>query len=149
HDHSAKLIAAKKLPQPLAIRVPFYDEDEDPPARGSKGYKEYTVTITYTLSLDMQALKNYLTGDIQYRTYDIMPLLSAMNIILAAHPNRPGGGIMVGRNRFFFPSSERPVSLGGALEAFRGFYSSVRPSHNQLMVNVNGTNTNFIIFISY
>ncbi|KAJ7201035.1 argonaute-like protein [Mycena pura] len=145
HDHSAKLIAAKKLPQPLAIRVPFYDEDEDPPARGSKGYKEYTVTITYTLSLDMQALKNYLTGDIQYRTYDIMPLLSAMNIILAAHPNRPGGGIMVGRNRFFFPSSERPVSLGGALEAFRGFYSSVRPSHNQLMVNVNVCTTAFYV----
>lgn len=45
---------------------------------------------------------------------------------------------MVGRNRFFFPSGERAVPLGGGLEAWRGFYSSVRPSHQQLMVNVNG-----------
>lgn len=45
---------------------------------------------------------------------------------------------MVGRNRFFFPSSENPVPLGGGLEAQRGFYSSVRPAHRQLMVNVNG-----------
>ncbi|KAJ6590972.1 argonaute-like protein [Mycena vulgaris] len=143
HDHAAKLIAAAKLPQPLAIRVPFYDEDEDPPAPTSKAYKEYTLTITYTQPLDTQALASYLSGDPQYRNYDILPLLAAMNIILAAHPNRPGGGVMVGRNRFFFPSSERPVPLGGGLEAWRGFYSSVRPSHNQLMVNVNVCTTAF------
>ncbi|KAJ7704396.1 argonaute-like protein [Mycena rosella] len=144
HDHAAKLIAAAKLPQPLAIRVPFYDEDEDPPAPTSKGYKEYTLTITYTQPLDSSALTKYLGGDPQYRNYDIQPLLSAMNIILAAHPNRPGGGVMVGRNRFFFPSaSERPVSLGGGLEAWRGFYSSVRPAHKQLMVNVNVCTTAF------
>lgn len=45
---------------------------------------------------------------------------------------------MVGRNRFFFPSEAFPASLGGSLEAWKGFYSSVRPSHNQLLVNVNG-----------
>lgn len=46
---------------------------------------------------------------------------------------------MVGRNRFFFPSQDsRPFSLTGGLEAWKGFYSSVRPTHKQLMVNVNG-----------
>jgi hypothetical protein len=30
------------------------------------------------------------------------------------------------------------LPLGGGLEAFRGFYSSVRAAHNQLMVNVDG-----------
>ena len=45
---------------------------------------------------------------------------------------------MVGRNRFFFRTANEPFSLGGGLEAWKGFYSSVRPSHNQLMVNVNG-----------
>ncbi|KAJ7178055.1 argonaute-like protein [Mycena filopes] len=146
HDHAAKLIAAAMLPQPLAIRVPFYDEGEDPPARNSKAYKEYTLTITFTQPLDTAALTKYLGGDPQYKNYDILPVIAALNIILAAHPNRPGGGVMVGRNRFFFPSqTERPVPLGGGLEAFRGFYSSVRPAHMQLMVNVNVCTTAFYI----
>ncbi|KAJ7130276.1 argonaute-like protein [Mycena epipterygia] len=145
HDHAAKLIAAAKLPQPLAIRISFYDEDETPPAPTSKTYKEYTLTITFTQPLDTQALKQHLGGDPQYRNYDIQPVIAALNIILAAHPNRPGGGVMVGRNRFFFPSGERAVSLGGGLEAWRGFYSSVRPSHQQLMVNVNVCTTAFYV----
>ncbi|KAJ7856608.1 argonaute-like protein [Mycena leptocephala] len=115
-----------------------------PPAPNSKAYKEYTLTITYTGPLDTQALSNYLGGDLQYRNYEILPIISALNIILAAHANRPGGGVMVGRNRFFFPSqSEPPVSLGGGLEAWRGFYSSVRPAHHELMVNVNVCTTAF------
>lgn len=76
----------------------------------------------------------------------MLPVISALNLILAAHPNRtgPGGGVMVGRNRFFFPSPNAPpMSLGGGLEAWRGFYSSVRPTHNQLMVNVNVCTTAF------
>jgi hypothetical protein len=56
HDHSAKLIAATRLPQPLAITISFYDEDEAPPAPNSKAYKEYTLAITYTGPLDTQAL---------------------------------------------------------------------------------------------
>lgn len=82
----------------------------------------------------------YLAGQPQYKDYDIMPVLSALNVILAAHPSRPAhGGVMVGRNKFFFPNSNAaPVALGGSVEAMRGFYSSVRPSYNQLMVNVNG-----------
>jgi hypothetical protein len=84
-------------------------------------------------------LLSYLEGAAQYRDYDILPIISALNLILSAHPNRSGGsGVMVGRNRYFFAGAEPPVSLGGGLEAWKGFYSSVRPSHNQLMVNVNG-----------
>ncbi len=68
-----------------------------------------------------------------------MPNLSAFNLIVSAFANRiNGGGVMVGRNRFFFPTAADPYDLGGGLEAWKGFYSSVRPAHKQLMVNVNG-----------
>ena len=55
HDHSAKLISAKALPQPLSIRIPFYDEDEQPKAGG----KEYTLTITFIQKNDLSALLRF------------------------------------------------------------------------------------------
>jgi len=100
---------------------------------------QFSFRSTYVWS---DGFDRYVSGNPQYRGYDILPIISALNIILAAHPSRTASdsAVMVGRNRFFFPSLDRPVSLGGGLEAFRGFYSSVRPSYNQLMVNVNGEN---------
>lgn len=91
---------------------------------------------------------SYLSGQKDHRGYDILPIISALNLILAAYPNRTtqGGGVLVGRNRFFFASAAPPVPLGGGLEAWRGFYSSVRPSHNQLMVNVNGESIQACLF---
>jgi len=93
----------------------------------------------YLYSTCLSTRRSYLAGRPDYRGYDILPVVSALNIILAAHPNRSGGpGVMVGRNRFFFATALAPSDLGGGLEAWKGFYSSIRPSHNQLMVNVNG-----------
>jgi eukaryotic translation initiation factor 2C len=56
HDHSAKLIAAKALPQPLDIRVAYFDEDESGPTPGGK---EYTLTITFIQTLDTSSLLRY------------------------------------------------------------------------------------------
>ena len=74
-----------------------------------------------------------------------MPIINALNLVLSMHPSRVlGGGVMVGRNKFFHPSpTAPPVPLGGGLEAWRGFYSSVRPAWKQLMVNVNVCTTAF------
>ncbi|TCD61374.1 hypothetical protein EIP91_008543 [Steccherinum ochraceum] len=157
HDHASKLIAARQLPQPLEIKVPYTDEDEGAQGQpqqakgGKKGggrqVKEYVLTIVFARELETQSLINYLSGQPQYREYDIMPVISALNLILMAYPNRSTGeGVMVGKNKFFHPSpTERPFNLGGGLEAWRGFYSSVRPAHKQLMVNVNVCTTAFYI----
>ncbi|EGO01021.1 hypothetical protein SERLA73DRAFT_167206 [Serpula lacrymans var. lacrymans S7.3] len=139
HDNSAKLIAANSLPQPLAIRVPYYDEDESGPPE--TGGKEYTLTIKFIQEIETRSLLNYLAGQPQYKGYDILPVIAALNVILAAHPQR--GGVVVGRNRYFFRAAAPPVPLGGGLEAWKGFYSSVRPAHKQLMVNVNVCTTAF------
>ncbi|KZT63105.1 argonaute-like protein [Daedalea quercina L-15889] len=142
HDHSNKLISSFKLPQPLVVNVTYTDEDED---EDKKRPKEYALTIRFTQDIETQSLVNYLEGQPQYRGYDVLPVIAALNLILAAHPNRPGGGgVMVGKNKFFHPSvAHPPTPLGGGLEAWRGFYSSVRPAHKQLMVNVNVCTTAF------
>ncbi|KAI9435236.1 argonaute-like protein [Russula earlei] len=144
HDSSAKLIAADILPQPLTISVPYFEDDDDQ-SSVEKEKRVYTLTIKYTQPIETESLQRYLVGNPQYRNYDILPVISALNLVLSAHPNRTqaGAGVVVGRNRYFFPSASPPFSLGGGLEAWRGFYSSVRPSFNQLMVNVNVCATAF------
>ena len=62
HDHSAKLISPRPLPQPLSIRVPFYDEDEPGPKAGGK---EYTLTISFIQQNDLSALLRYF-GNVAY-----------------------------------------------------------------------------------
>ena len=72
-------------------------------------------------------------GAPEFRDFDPLPLISALNIVLQQHATRTG--VRVGKNRFFFSSAERIV-LGPGLQAVQGFYASVRPAHQQLMVNV-------------
>ncbi|KAI0705527.1 argonaute-like protein [Earliella scabrosa] len=146
HDHSAKMYGAIKIPSPFEIKILYTDEDEEEEHRDQpRAPKEYTMTIKYTQEIDTQGLVRYLEGRPQERKFDFMPVVNAMNIILSAYPNRVvGGGVMVGRNKFFHPSpAVPPVPLGGGLEAWRGFYSSVRPAWKQLMVNVNVCTTAF------
>ncbi|KAF9260685.1 Piwi-domain-containing protein [Marasmius fiardii PR-910] len=138
HDHSAKIIAAQQLPQPLTIRVPWVEEDGQ-----TRPNQQYVLTIKYVQAIDTTALLQYCRADPKYKDEDVLPIISALNLILATHPNSSGGGVMVGRNRFFFPTDMQATPLGGGLEAFRGFYSSVRPTLNQLMVNVNVCTTAF------
>ncbi|TRM60656.1 ribonuclease H-like domain-containing protein [Schizophyllum amplum] len=141
HDSSSRMIAAKRLKEPIVVHVPYYDEDQDGPRADGK---EYTLTIEFIQEIDTSHLHNYLAGQPQYRGYDILPIISALNIVLAAYANRPGGGVLVGRNRFFFKDQgAQPFDLGGGLEAWKGFFTSVRPSHHQLMVNVNVCTTAF------
>lgn len=78
HDHSTKLLSAKKLPQPLVIKVPYTDEDDSDDRKGAAqttkpgqklkaGQKpkaadraiEYTLTIEFARNIDTQGLSKY------------------------------------------------------------------------------------------
>lgn len=71
-------------------------------------------------------------GRAEYRDYDPLPLISALNLVLQQHPAH--NGVRVGKSKYFFPPSQ--AALGTGLEAWRGYYASVRPTYKQLMVNV-------------
>jgi eukaryotic translation initiation factor 2C len=57
HDFSAKLIAAKLLPQPLTVTVPYFEEDEESNIELSK--KEYILTIKYTQPIETDSLQQW------------------------------------------------------------------------------------------
>ena len=79
-------------------------------------------------------------GAAQFRGYDPLPLISALNLVLQQYPTL-NNGVRVGQNRFFFP--ELGMSrLTPGIQAVKGFYVSVRPVYQQLMVKV------YVIFYS-
>ncbi|TFK35795.1 argonaute-like protein [Crucibulum laeve] len=140
HDRSQRLVSSRKLPQPLDIAVPFYDDGESGPRPGGR---VYTVSIKFDRELDMNRLNRYMDGQAESRDYDPLPLVSALNLVLQQHPSRTG--VRVGKNRYFFPNAaHQPIRLGPGIIAQEGFYTSVRTTFKQLMVNVNVCMTAFI-----
>ena len=53
HDRSQRLVSAHKLPQPLNIKIPYYDNDQDGPSHDAK---IYTLSITFQRELDSNQL---------------------------------------------------------------------------------------------
>ncbi|KAG8740062.1 hypothetical protein FRC10_004782 [Ceratobasidium sp. 414] len=137
HDNMKRLISLKNIPvtgaaQVFSISVTYFEEDEDGPNERSKNYR---IALKLTTEHQTSEMTKYLGGTTGYDTFDPQPMLSAFNILLAKYPSQHG--VMVGRNKWFFPTPGSAAELGTGLQAYRGFYSSVRPSFQQLMVNVN------------
>src|SRR4051794_29702533 len=97
--------------------------------------------------LNMRLIRQrYLAGDTALRSDEehggrVLPLISALNLVLQSHASK--NGVRVGKNRYFFPGDEEPLQLSLGIEAIQGFFASIRPSFNQLMVNVNACMTPF------
>lgn len=83
----------------------------------------------------------FLEADVSQRDYDPGPMLAALNLVLSMQASRTG--VRVGKNRHFFTPEERNM-IGPGVEAWRGFYSSIRPVYKNLMVNVNVCMTAFV-----
>ncbi|KAG9124555.1 hypothetical protein FRC07_011142 [Ceratobasidium sp. 392] len=143
HDSMRRLVSLKKIPvtgvaQVFSVSVTFFEEDEDGPNERSKNYR---ISLKLTTEHRTTEMTKYLGGTTGYGSFDPQPMLSAFNILLTKYPSQHG--VMVGRNKWFFPTPGQASDLGVGLEAYRGFYSSVRPSFQQLMVNVNVATTAF------
>ena len=113
----------------------FYWEDDGP----SDNDKDYQVKFTFVRKLSWDAFTNHVNGkDINY---DSQVIISALNIILAKFPSAnvtPEKRVVrFGDNRFFIIEKRVTRSLGDGLVAYRGFYSSVRPSFGKVLCNIN------------
>ncbi|EME85099.1 uncharacterized protein MYCFIDRAFT_133529 [Pseudocercospora fijiensis CIRAD86] len=102
----------------------------------------YDFKITYQDSFSPRHLIEYLRSTSAGAAYagrtDVVQL---MNIVLTKAPNGANAVRNVGQK--FYPYHGHPgkelYDLGGGLQALRGYYSSIRPAVNRLLVNLNVT----------
>ncbi|KAI0291922.1 Piwi domain-containing protein [Multifurca ochricompacta] len=133
HDGAQRLIAAERLPQPLRGNVEYYEDGDKGPSQNAD---RYSVEVKFSKELHTAPLKRFQEGDvadIDKAKKEIDPLISALNLIMQRQAAQ--FGFRFGKNRYFFDEDRK--ELGPRLLALMGFYSSVRPVHKQLMVNVN------------
>jgi len=149
HDYSQRIIAAKELPQPLQLTIAFREDSEEE-KEPEKKKPLYEVTIQFLGEINLGPINQFTEGDLQGRTNDLLPTLSALNLILqypASHNGvRLGKKDSNGATKYFFDPSEihSDIRLSTGVQVWRGFFISVRPTFKQLMVNVNVCSSAFI-----
>ncbi|KAI1794380.1 Piwi-domain-containing protein [Ganoderma leucocontextum] len=139
HDRNQRLVSARKLPQPLDVPIEYLEEDQP----NHPNPLRLTAEIKFLSELKMSDLDRYMSGKAEHRGVDTSPHISALNLILQNYAQR--NGVRVSRNKYFFPSSSEHHRLSLGIEAFRGFFTSVRPAYKQLMLNVNACMTAFYV----
>ena len=89
-------------------------------------------------------LCRYCNADLAERKWNFQPIVSALNLIIQRRASTEAARI--GFNRYFFPAEQdRQNRLSQMLLAFKGFYSSVRPSLGRVVLNVNACMTSFYV----
>ena len=85
-----------------------------------------------------ESFTRYLAADPAYAGYNTKPIISAFQLITTFHAST--SGTRFGKNKYYFAPNlfgEGQRDLSPGLEAWKGFFTSVRPVYKQLMVNVN------------
>lgn len=140
HDKNQRLVSVRELEQPLEITIDH--RDEGAPADTARPYQ---VTITLRDKLDPNQLDRYCHADLAERKWDFQPFMSALNLIIQRRASTVA--IRAGESRYFFPAEQdrQNCVLSQLFFAFKGFYSSARPSLGRIVLNVNVCMTPFYI----
>ncbi|KAI6110019.1 Piwi domain-containing protein [Pisolithus sp. B1] len=86
-------------------------------------------------TIDFNELRQFLDGRLKQQTPKVIVAINLLQLIVRQGPNLKYPNNI----RSFFTKDAGKVALGGGLEAWKGFYQSVRPTHNQLLINVDVT----------
>ncbi|WEW54654.1 hypothetical protein PRK78_000074 [Emydomyces testavorans] len=125
-----KLICTKKL-DPQCINVNYYEENES-------ASQVHTVTLQYSRTYRMIDLLADLQSPFEsYHRDEKNMAIQALNMAVARFPNFSKRIQFVGQSRHFFLDVKEDLTLGGGLEARRGFFHSVKSSTGRLLLNLN------------
>jgi eukaryotic translation initiation factor 2C len=129
--------------------IEWYPEDGDPlppgdgDARRARARQRNTVKVLVKKiigTISVQDLKQDLKKQSPMVYLEKQELVQALNIVLSSGPSTDRDHAIAGGGNKFFPfcgPQHQSVSLGGGLQALRGYYTSVRTSVNRILINVN------------
>ncbi|KAF8544027.1 ribonuclease H-like domain-containing protein [Trichophaea hybrida] len=109
-----------------------------------KAGKKYKVKIQRVAEIFPTDLTDYVQGT--RPDYDPAQATQALNILAAKFPRDQPNMVPIGGNRFFIIDnrSDLMIDLGGGVVARKGFYSSIRPTIDRMLCNVNVCTKAFI-----
>ncbi|KAL4890621.1 ribonuclease H-like domain-containing protein [Aspergillus ambiguus] len=131
---NVKILPSDKEPSIYDVRY-REDNDDEYPERPTV----HRVQCQYTKTLTPSQLLSYLTSTNAEAFFDAKPeVLRAMDIVLGFYAKTQQSVASVGSNRHFAVSGPlvEKWNLGAGLEAYRGFFVSIRAATARLLVNV-------------
>ena len=127
-------------PQAGPYNVSYYVEGDDP----SPQHPVYRIEVERQQTVDPQDLLNYL-GHHEEGGYFMYQgeVLQSLNVVVGHSPKSSQFVATIGANRHYNFNIGDKKDLGYGLTAIRGFFVSVRPATNRLLVNVQVKNAAF------
>ncbi|EYU41430.1 hypothetical protein MIMGU_mgv1a0024802mg, partial [Erythranthe guttata] len=112
--------------------------DEEDTINGPKRVREYKVAIKFVARANLHHLEQFLAGKRADGPKEALQILDIVLRELSVKRFCP-----VGRS-FFSPDIRKPQRLGDGLEAWCGFYQSIRPTQMGLSLNIDMASAAFI-----
>jgi hypothetical protein len=151
-DWSQKLVSTEKIPLPKegqVYTIIWYHKDGEPflPPRAdersrlaeAREKRTYQITVQEPTTVSLVDLLR----DVSQRTFNYalkLETIDVLNTIMTHGPSTEFSVTTAARNKFFpfgnHPQAESHV-LGHGLQAYRGYFTSVRTSVSRFLVNVN------------
>ncbi|KAI5810764.1 Piwi domain-containing protein [Pyronema omphalodes] len=147
HDGAKSIICIKKSPQPVSgpyiVELKYNDTATTASTAAARSPPRYKVTLVHVAELTTADILAHCCGKKVQKgdgtVYEPSVMIRALNIILAQFPLLPRSDgktvVGVGQNKFFVLDDNK--DLGDGLIACRGYYSSVRPTLDRLLCNIN------------
>ncbi|KAF8847869.1 putative RNA interference and gene silencing protein [Acephala macrosclerotiorum] len=136
-DYKSNLICRSELPiDEDGYLVRYRSEDEDEPSPNAKTYR---LRLQSTGTLAVSELMDYLTSSHASALFGSKDeIIQALNIVMGHYPKSASNIFSVGANKHFelAPAASETMSLGGGLQAIRGFFVSVRSATCRILLNV-------------
>ncbi|GAA0149641.1 translation initiation factor [Lithospermum erythrorhizon] len=112
--------------------------DEEDGISGPKRQRDYKVAIKFVARANLHHLNQFLTGKRPDGPKEAIKVIDIVLREMSAKRYCP-----IGRS-FFSPDIRRPQRLGDGLEAWCGFYQSIRPTQMGLSLNIDMASAAFI-----
>ncbi|GJN32264.1 hypothetical protein PR202_gb20756 [Eleusine coracana subsp. coracana] len=126
-----------------AGELPFKSKDFDVILNTGRGERRYRVAIKHATNVSLDQLMMLMAGmpaDIPSKALQVLDIV-LRDIVLTERNSM--GYVAAGRS-FFSPLIDQPVNLNKGVQAWKGFYQSMRPTQSGLSVVIDMSSTPFI-----